>query len=328
MSELKYRLDEAHIDSPLVSAAGSINGTSPENILEEVDNLAASGIGAITVGSFTVPRQEGNVITYGEPVYYHDAEKGLTYNSMGLPNIGLDEAIKMAHTITQHAGDKPVIFSVSPTLPNEEIGGPSEQAAQLVYRFFDEVAAEFVELNVSCPNVVTDDGSRKPMLGYDPEGMEELVQTLRQEVGRPSGGFGIKVPPYLTNEQQAMLPDIARTILESRLFSFLTTSNTVPNQVPTDKKGRPVLSVPGGAGGMSGPGTREDGREQLLRWRSLVGTRLDIISTLGVDSGKELAQRMKLGAVAAGGVTFLWQSENWQDTVTKVLEEYAAAIED
>jgi dihydroorotate dehydrogenase len=327
MANPEYKLNGADIDSPLVNAAGSINGTSPENILREVDVLAATGIGAITVGSFTVPRQEGNVVAYGEPVYYHNPEKGLTYNSMGLPNIGLDEAVKMAHDIARHAdaGGKRTIFSVSPTLPNEEIGGPSEQAAKLAYRFFDEAVVEFVELNVSCPNVVTSDGSRKPMLGYDPEGMEELVETLRKEIGRPSGGFGIKVPPYLTEEQRALLPQVAGTILDSELFSYVTTSNTVPNQVPT-VDGKPILSVPGGAGGMSGPNTKEVGREQLQLWKGLVGDRLEIISTLGVDSGKELAVRRELGAVAAGGVTFLWESRDWGATVTKMLSDYAEAI--
>jgi dihydroorotate dehydrogenase len=325
----EYQFGGADIDSPLVNAAGSINGTSIENILHEVDELAATGIGAITVGSFTVPRQEGNVITYGEPVYYHDTEKGLTYNSMGLPNIGLDEAILMAHEIARRgdAGGKPVIFSVSPTLPSEEIGRPSEQAALLTYRFFDEAVVEFVELNVSCPNVVAEDGSRKPMLGYDLEGMAELIDAIREQVGRPSGGLGIKLPPYLTDEQKALMPEVATAIMDSKLFSFITTANTIPNQVPKDAAGEDILSVPGGAGGMSGPGTNEIGREQLKLWKNLVGDRLEIISTLGVDTGRELAVRKLMGAVAAGGVTFLWQNQNWKEAVTRVLSDYAEAME-
>jgi dihydroorotate dehydrogenase len=326
----EYKLGGADLDSPLVNAAGSINGTSPENILHEVDELAATGIGAITVGSFTVPRQEGNVITYGEPVYYYDVKKGRTYNSMGLPNLGLDEAIKMAHEIVRHgdAGGKPVIFSVSPTLPSEEIGSPSEQAAQLTYRFFDEAVVEFVELNVSCPNVVMEDGTRKPMLGYDPEGIATLIDAIRRGVGRPSGGLGIKVPPYLTDEQDQLMPEIATAIVDSKLFSFITTSNTIPNQVPKDRSsGKDILSVPNGAGGMSGPATKDIGREQLVKWKNLVGDRIEIISTLGVDSGQEIAQRRRLGAVAAGGVTFLWENQNWGEAVTKMLSDYAEAIE-
>lgn len=323
------QLGGADIESPLVNAAGSINGTSIENILREVDELAATGIGAITVGSFTVPRQEGNVVTYGEPVYYHDVEKGLTYNSMGLPNIGLFDAIDMAREISLHAGagGKPVIFSVSPTLPTPEIGKPSEQAALLTYRFFDEAVVEFVELNVSCPNVVMADGSRKPLLGYDIEGLTELIEEVRRQVGRPPSGLGIKVPPYVTEEQKAMMPVIADAIMSSRLFSFITTANTIPNQIPKNAAGEDILSVPGGAGGMSGSGTKEVGREQLKIWKDLVGDQLEIISTLGVDSGKELAVRRRLGAVAAGGVTFLWENQNWKEAVTKVISDYAEAME-
>jgi|GEM_PF-3263347 len=319
-----------YIESPLVNAAGSINGTNKEAILREVDELAATAIGAITVGSFTIPRQEGNVIQYGEPVYYHDQKKGRNYNSMGLPNIGLDEALSIAHEIARHADvhGKPTIFSVSPTLPNEEIGGPAQQAGDLVYRFFDEVSPEFVELNVSCPNIVTEDGSRKPMLGYDPEGMEELVDTLKHKVGRPSGGLGIKVPPYLTDEHKELMPRVANTIVESGLFSFVTTSNTIPNQVPKTRSGEQILSVPGGAGGMSGPGTALIGQEQLSMWVGAVGSKLEIISTLGVNNGRELYNRLMLGAVAAGGVTFLWQSKDWKEAVTKMLTEYTDAVDE
>jgi hypothetical protein len=55
----------------------------------------------------------------------------------------------------------------------------------------------------------------------------------------------------------------------------------------------------------------------------MIGGELDIVSTLGVDSGGELRKRLELGAAAAGGVTFLWQSSDWRRTVTTFLEDLA-----
>ncbi len=68
----EYELSGYELESPLINAAGSVNGPDIERILHEVDVLASTGIGAITIGSFTVPRQEGNESKYGSPTYYHD----------------------------------------------------------------------------------------------------------------------------------------------------------------------------------------------------------------------------------------------------------------
>src|ERR1700757_4275277 len=102
MSEYKFAGHK--IETPLVNAAGSINGTNPELIRKEARTLAETAIGAITIGSFTVPRQEGNEARFGSPTYYYDQDTQATYNSMGLPNIGLESAkgimpdiLKIAH---------------------------------------------------------------------------------------------------------------------------------------------------------------------------------------------------------------------------------------
>lgn len=308
------------LESPLVNAAGSINGTNPESILEEVETLADTGIGAITVGSFTVPSQEGHAAKYGEPVYYHDASNGKTYNSMGLPNIGLEAAVALAPEILARANGKPVILSGSPTMSPEH-GGSVEQAKRLAYELLD-TGVNLVEINVSCPNIVTEGGGRKPIMGYDLETMEELVEALDEEVGEEQR-LGIKLPPYLTDEELATAKRLGRLLNAISVAQFLVTSNTIPNQEPINEAGEHVLTVPSGKGGMSGSATKEVGRDQLRLWKGLMGDSVDIVSTLGVTTGQELATRLELGAMAAGGVTFLWESANWKEAVTKVLFDFA-----
>lgn len=325
MTKDGYQLAGQELDSPLVNAAGSINGPYTERLLHEVGVLAATGIGAITVGSFTMPAQEGNGAKFGEPVYYHDREAGKTYNSMGLPNIGFEAAVGLIPEIISRAEGKPVIFSGSPT--NAPVHGSSvEQATRLAYGFL-QAGAKLVEINVSCPNVVTEDGGRKPIMGYDLETMQELVDALTTSVGEGEK-LGVKLPPYLSYEEKAVAADLAKLLRASNVFAFLVTANTIPNQEPLNANGEHILTVHGGKGGMSGPATKDVGREQLRLWHALLDSKADIISTLGLDSGKELKTRLQLGAAAAGGVTFLWESANWQDAVTKVLVGFAEEPEE
>lgn len=338
MAQETYTLVGYNLESPLINAAGSINGTDPDRILKDVHTLSKTAIGAITFGSVTVPARAGNEAEFGAPVYYYDAAERKAYNSMGLPNIGrhgvrtlMPEILKRAHEY-----GKPVIVSGSPTVHPES--GDSIKQSVLLYDQLSSAEADLIEINTSCPNVVTEGGGRKPMLGYDLESMEELILELKIANGNRRG-LGLKLPPYITDEQRAMVPDLAKMIVDSQTFSFIVTSNTIPGEVPRNKTtGEPILSVPGGAGGMSGPATKEVGRQQLKLWRDALApyqaqlvSPIEIVSTLGVDSGEEIAVRRSLGASAVGVVTMLWESSNWASTVSNVLGEFAeteAAVPD
>ena len=326
MTNAEYAIAGVEMDSPLLNAAGSINGSNAESLQREVDLLASTGIGAITVGSFTIPRQEGNEAKFGSPTYHYDAVERKTYNSMGLPNIGLEAAVALAPDLISRSHDKgkPVIYSGSPTM-SPESGDSIKQARRLVYEFL-QTGVDLVELNVSCPNLVTDGGGRKPIMGYDSESMAELIDVLASEVGQGQR-VGVKLPPYVSDDEKLLIPVIAKILRAKNVFSFLVTANTIPNQVARNQDGTPILTVPNGAGGMSGPATRGVGREQLHLWAEQMGGSIDIVSALGVDSGNEVQVRRSLGAVAAEGVTFLWESDNWASQVYKVLHDYADAIE-
>jgi dihydroorotate dehydrogenase len=78
---------------------------------------------------------------------------------------------------------------------------------------------------------------------------------------------------------------------------------------------------------MSGPATASVGREQLMLWHDQTYGELDIVSALGIDTGKELARRLELGAVAGSGVTFLWRSKDWQQAVDDLLTDFVNVVE-
>lgn len=317
-----YALNELVLESPLINAAGTINGTETNGILRDVETLADTGIGAITVGSFTVLPRPGNAHEYGEPVSHYDSESGTMTNALGLPNIGIEAAAQLVPRILELAGDKPVIFSISPST-EPGIGDSVEQSVIMANRIF-AAGAKIIELNVSCPNVVTEGGGRKPIMGYDVETMKYLTEALYDRSDPVLlDCLGIKPPPYIGQEQKSAQAEIAH-ILAEFWPSYLAVSNTIPGHVPLKPDGSPILRVPNGVGGRSGPSTKMIGRDQLSLWRR-TAPEIPIISMLGVFDGLEVKEREQLGASVSAVNSRLWLSRNWKATVTEILNEYVAA---
>lgn len=318
-----YILAGFEIPSPLVNAAGSINGTSEENIIREVKTLAATGIGAIKVGSITIPEQEG----VGLWQYDENTEEMLNY--MGLPNVGRERGVRLVKELASiaHETGKPLIVSVSP-VASQEYGSSVRQAANLIYAFM-ETEADMIELNTSCPHLGAAGQQHPPVLGHDLEAMEELSDELYSAVGsnRPLGikppadlhqyhesWLGFKVPEYLKDLKKPWLPSFAKILRERKVFAYIEPSNTIPNQ----KNMREFIAS------LSGSSQRVKilGRQQLNNYELELGDCMDIVSTLGVDSGREMVYRKRLGATAVSIHTRLWRTQDWGKAVTDVLEEY------
>jgi dihydroorotate dehydrogenase len=300
----KYSLVGRKLRTPVVAAAGFQNGVDKSLIVDKFNQLLKTKIGAITLGSFTVPANEGNEIKFGAPVYYYDEKNQLTYNSIGLANIGIDQGLLLIGELAPHAKEKEILLIANGSpLANPELGSSVEQAMLLAKKLLTS-KADLIELNLSCPNVVTEEGGRKPIMGYDLQSVSELVDELEKLDGTER--IGLKMPPYISDEEKSLIPQLAE-VLDKSHIGFLTIANTIPNQKPVDEQGTQKLSVPGGLAGMSGPATRDVGREQLQLWHAAVKNK-DIISLLGVDSYDEVELRLKMGAAAAGGVTFFRES--------------------
>ncbi len=312
-----WQLAGHNLVSPLFNAAGLINNPDIDTIKREARLLASTGVGAIQYGSITVPPSPGNEAVYGPPTDYYDRLTGEFTNSKGLPNPGAAEFLRHSSEMAAiaHEAGKLAIVSVSPT---KDAGDSVEQAVRLADDFL-ETDFDLVAINVSCPNIVTDGDGRKPIMGYDAETIHRLLENLWSEFGM-TGRLGVKAANHDTPERQAVVPQLARLFRDYPVFDWMEAPNTIPGHIPLDEERQAILSVPGGAGGLSGPATSRNGREQLLLWHRQVGDIMDIVSSEGVYSGEELAWRLGHGAVAASGVHFLWNAEDgWADTVEKML---------
>lgn len=320
MREAREGLRDIELESPLFNAAGLLNGPNGSALLRDVETLADTSIGGLTVGSWTIPKREGNAATYGEPVAYFQNSTGSMTNSLGLPNVGINNGEQLVEEILDIAGEKPVIFSASPVSSESDIGTSVEQSVEMINRLF-LAGAKLVELNVSCPNIVTDDSGRKPIMGYDPQTMGELFESLSAQPDWEEfrAQLGIKLPPYIDTAHGVKLRSLISNVLHDADPGFITTSNTVSGYLPM-QNGEPILSVPGGQGGLSGPITSEVGREQLRTWKSEMAL-TPIISTLGVFDGHEVAKRQEMGAHASAMVSRFWLSSDWKNTVSNALLE-------
>ncbi|MGI9027963.1 MAG: hypothetical protein ACR2FM_03955 [Candidatus Saccharimonadales bacterium] len=311
MSE--FRIGHLEVDSPYGNAGGVIKG------VHELGVMAQTGVGWMEPGSFTLEKRIGNSPD-GEVVYLHDPVTGETYNSLGMPNKGMDvvetEIPEMA--VIAHAAGKQLVVNVAPVSDN-----PVAESVELVTRAY-EAGADAVLLNAGCPNVVTADGGRHEILSHNAGALLLVLEGLKAVTEKFHPVF-IRTSPL---DSISKVHAIAEAIKASRAVSAVFPPNTWPGHRPLDEAGNPILEIPGGMGGKSGPATSPEAAEQTA-WMKycLFATNIDVVSSGGITTGKELAHRMNVNRASAGaGTTFFYESGDWKHDVDKLLWEFSESL--
>jgi dihydroorotate dehydrogenase len=344
-----YFLAGHELQAPLLNAAGSLSGTSKENILHEADELIASQVGALTFGSLTIPWNRGLGAWHYDPVTRQ------MFNRMKFPNIGTrtggKKVISELATRTSFAG-VPLIVSGAPLI-NWKLGTTLDQLKKLAYELLG-TKADLVELDISCLNLTTPGGWVEPSPAYNLYRMTELMEGLKREVGY-TDRLGFKLPSYLDKSaegwgiritgdhdeaEKPLIPELAKLLRACRVASYLVISNSLGNQIPSSTEAREIFKdFPNNSAGLSGPSERVKiiARQQLDKWTSEFedDEQMDIVSAQGLDSGREMAYRLKLGAAAVEGVSFLWRTDKMKDgrlmtlgeRVAEMLEQFADEVE-
>lgn len=335
MSE--YSIGHLKVESPFANAGGVVKH------VEDVEVMARTGVGWIECGSYTLEPRTGNSPN-GEVVYYHDPKTGETFNSLGMPNKGIDivekeipAMVEIAHKLER---SKPLVVNIAPV--SDE---PTEECLELFIRA-NEAGADAVIINAGCPNVVTADGGRHEILSRDESALYKVLCGLRKTVQKYPKVF-IRVSPQ-ESRQAAMR--ILSAIEYAGTVSAIFAPNTWPGNRPLNLDNKPILEVPGGVGGKSGPATASEALEQTV-WFAARG-KFDVVSSGGIASGKELAKRLVtteadllLGdkvkserlrylnsqdighaAVAGASTTFFYESGDWKHDVDKLLWQFSESI--
>ena len=267
----KYSLGQVPLTSPLMNAAGTCK------TLEEVRDLSrVEDIGAIMLGSITMEMRHGNS---GE--VFRTTSLG-ALNSLGMPNAGSISYREMMPEMVSIAHERNKAFGVSVAA----IGNMKEYV--LLAHDCVEAGADFIELNLGCPNV-WDAGVQHRILTFDPGAVDDILFMVAPILnGRP---LCIKVSPI---SDPVYLNELA-AVIGSRVTA-VTAVNTFPNGHGRFISGRQLIDVGKGLAGVSGAALKLIGRGQVLQWRDALPDDVQVIAAGGIDCGQDIMDYGKNGA--------------------------------
>jgi dihydroorotate dehydrogenase (fumarate) len=270
-----------HLPTPLFNASGVWCTTSKE--LETVLNSPYTG--AVITKSCTFHPRDGNP----RPRYasFHHT---VSINSMGLPNHGLEYYVDTSRYLTPH---KPYFVSLSGLTKNENMH-------MLSVLQHDGITCNIsgVELNLSCPNVIG-----KPQIGYDFNGMEEILQSTFELFDRYP--LGVKLPPYFDPVHFDMAADILKHYPK---LKWVTCINSIGNGLVVDPITETTVITPkGGLGGIGGSYVKPTALANVRSFRQRLPYSVDIVGCGGVTRGLDVFEHILCGANAVQVGTFIME---------------------
>jgi dihydroorotate dehydrogenase (NAD+) catalytic subunit len=268
---LKTKFFGKDLPSPLVLPAG-ILGMSAGSLRYALSN----GYGLVTSKSLSLePRvgHEGPVVAeYGAGIL----------NSMGLCNPGIEEGLAEVNRFVEQTG-APILVSLFAT--------NKEDFAELARRVNDS-AATFVELNLSCPNVMDE-------YGIPLSSSKEMVAVIVEAVKKVS-----RLPVLAKLSPNAMdIPSIALAAEQSGADG-LTLINTVGPGLLIDPFARKPILYPI-YGGVSGPAIKPIALKIVYDCARRV--KIPIVGMGGVSTGLDAVEMLMAGASLVGVGSALWQ---------------------
>eukprot|EP00934_Nitzschia_sp_Nitz4_P002303 Nitzschia sp. Nitz4//scaffold34_size148208//35164//36300//NITZ4_002966-RA/size148208-processed-gene-0.8-mRNA-1//1//CDS//3329548753//2303//frame0 len=256
--------------------------------------IAASSSGAILTKSATLLSQTGNP----QPRTWHAPDDSASMNSEGLPNSGIDYYINET-TIQEtlegcpEGTSKPYMVSIS--------GKTLQDNLQMLDRIAqvpgDKIAC--VELNLACPNVIG-----KPIIAYDFEQMETILQTI-QDKNYPMT-LGVKLPPYLDSKHLQQAAGIINNF--ASLVRYVVCINTIGNALSVDVTSEaPVIASNQGLAGLSGPAVKYTALANVKQMRQHLKDEIDIVGVGGVSTGSDVFLMLLCGASVVQIGTCHWK---------------------
>ena len=273
------------------------NTSGPADVtLKELEIIARSKSSAITMKSCTLEPRVGN-----PKPRYADLEFG-SINSMGLPNLGYKAYIKFSK-ILKKSHKKPVIASISGMTLAHNI---------TIFKAFNDSPVDIIEFNPGSPNTIG-----KPIVGYDAEEMDRLLDAVSKVCKKP---FGVKLPAYFD------LVHFEKTaqIIKKYPVKFVTCINSIGNGLAIDPyKEKPLIKPKGGLGGIGGKYIKFTALANVRRFYELFNDKMPIIGCGGVYTGIDAFEFILAGASAVQiGTAFLQKGPGIFGTVQKELKDF------
>jgi dihydroorotate dehydrogenase (fumarate) len=281
--------EDVYLGTKIQISPPLMNGGGCCKTIEHVKELSQSLAGAVLVGSITMEERSGNT---GEIFW---AGEDVALNSLGMPNGG------MAYLHRHLAEMVDIVHKAKKALIVNVAGFNADEYASLAREAF-RLGADAVELNLGCPNVVKDDGSRKPIPSFDLKVMSDILCAVEFVVGNDAPVW-VKVSPY---SDPGLLKEVAAVFLHYPVVKAVTAINTFPNAYGLKGNGKPIIDV--GFAGLSGPALKHIGLGQIKQWHDALRWRVNIIAAGGICTGRDIADYQALGADAFQITTELLKS--------------------
>jgi dihydroorotate dehydrogenase (NAD+) catalytic subunit len=258
------------LESPLVLPAG-ILGMSHGSLRFALDK----GYGLVTSKSLSLEPRAGHE---GPVVARFD---GGILNSMGLCNPGIDEGLREVAEFTAMTGAPVLVSLFAVNRPDFE---------ELARRANDG-AGSFIELNLSCPNVMDE-------FGIPLAASKELVADIVEGVRKIS-----RFPVVAKLSPNALdLPSIALAAQEAGADAVSLINTLGPGLLIDTAVRRPVLHPR--FGGISGPAVKPLALKLVYECAGRI--KVPIIGMGGVSSGDDAVQMLMAGASLVGVGTAVW----------------------
>lgn len=286
-----------HFDSPFGVAAGF------DKDAIAIRGLGQLGFGHVEVGTVTAHAQAGNE----RPRLFRLIADRAVINRMGFNNLGAAAAaVRLEREFVRHP--RPVIgVNIGKSRVTDLDDAISDYL--LSARLLSPVA-DYLVVNVSSPNT--------PGL----RGLQELdrLSPLLTAVKEACGTVPVlvKIAPDLLDDQVVRISEL---VLELGLAGIIATNTTISRDGLVT--GHSELAQ-AGAGGLSGAPLAERSLGVLRLIRANVPRELCVISVGGVETAKDVADRLAAGATLVQGYTgFLYRGPFWARQINRGLTKLA-----
>ena len=259
-------------DNPLGLAAGF------DKQALVMEGLSKIGFGFIEVGGVTPLPQEGNP----KPRVFRLKEDRALVNRMGLNNDGHEAVAK--RLASYRAQSKPGIIgiNIAKSTSSDDMIGDYKKGIRNLGKF-----ADFIVLNVSCPNV-----SWTKNLSKNEDGLKNLVFAIKEERARlvshsKNLPLLLKLAPNMSFDSKKYMAQLA---LDSGIDG-LVVSNTTP-----DRDKNLLSSSQKEKGGLSGAPLKALALQTLKDMYALTQGAIPIIGVGGIENAQDAYERIRSGA--------------------------------
>lgn len=260
MAKLEVKICGVTLKNPVIAASGTFGFGREYNEIYDISN-----IGGISTKGMTLEPRLGN------PVPRIAEGKSVILNAVGLQNPGVDHFIKY---------DLPFLKQKGVTIVANVAGKSFDDYGKICEKL--DGLVDFVELNISCPNVKAGGMA----FGIKPESIKEVTKVAKS--GLKKTPLMVKLSPNVES-----IPINAQAA-QSGGADCISLINTLTGMAIDIERRKPVIA--NNTGGVSGAGIKPIAVRMVYEAAHSVD--IPVIGMGGITSGKDVIEFMMAGAKA------------------------------